>query len=115
LLNHIAIATSNLETMAEFYAKLPISTNTEWKLKNHREKYAFWLYLKDSTILMIEKREYCKSCEAILFAISSDLQYDEYLELAFEKTKYSFYFRDPDGNKIGFSSYPIELKEVIHE
>ncbi|MDX1961209.1 MAG: hypothetical protein SFU98_21750 [Leptospiraceae bacterium] len=113
MLHHIAIATENLLEMAEFYSHLPIVLRTEWKFDASNEKRSFWIFLEDELILMLEKRSYSKFPEALIFKIQKEKNYSYLLQLSKEKTEFSFYFTDPDGNKLGFSSYPTPLKEIL--
>lgn len=107
LLHHIAISTSNLLPMVEFYSKLPGLNFLEWKLDEDGNKRSGWFSIQPSLILMIEASGTPKGPEAILFTsdcLSEAMIPD--LPPILSKTKSSIYFQDPDGNKLGYSAYP---------
>jgi predicted enzyme related to lactoylglutathione lyase len=106
MLHHIAIGTKNLEALFEFYNHIPGLIFLEWKYDDNMNKRSAWFSIRNSGLLMLEKKEIPKAPEALVFAY--DVLYHEYITKIeiIEKTKYSIYFNDPDSNKLGFSSFP---------
>jgi hypothetical protein len=104
--------------MAEFYLNLPEIDKTEWKFSYTNEKISFWIYFEEGTILMIENKPINKAPEAIVFKLPDKFNidktiYSSYLTNSIHKTEFSFYLKDPDGNTIGFSSYPNKLTDYF--
>ncbi len=61
---------------------------------------------------MIEKGKKRKAPEALVFTFPSERKFLKEVEKAsIKRTEYTIYFYDPDGNTIGFSSYPKPLKK----
>lgn len=116
-MHHLAIATTNIQEMKDFYKQLP---GIHWMKDHFREdgslRSAWFQCGATKTILMIEEEEYSRSAHALVFAIhDTELSRDQLEELLFTKlllrkcgsTKHTIYFEDPDGNRLGYSDYPI--------
>jgi len=103
LLHHIAIGTSKLQQMREFYLKLPCMELTREWYDEMGSLRSVWFHISPNVILMIEKKEKTKAPEALVFSLDSQ----SYVQIKnfqiIEQTKSSIYFLDPDGNKIGYS------------
>jgi len=112
LLHHIAIGTSRLQQMREFYLKLPCMELTREWYDETGSLRSVWFHISPNVILMIEKKEKTKAPEALVFSLDSQ----SYVQIKnfqiIEQTKYSIYFLDPDGNKIGYSTYPKEISSL---
>lgn len=111
-LHHLALRTPDVERALAFYQ--------HWfglAIARDARPRAVWLSLEGS-LLMIEQAEPSEpavpagSLELIALAISSDersalrerLVHAALLEA---ETAYTLYFRDPDGRRVGVSSYPL--------
>lgn len=117
-LHHLALRTSDLERLERFYVDvlgLAVIARTAPR--------SIWLDA-DGTILMLERSEAGEppipegSLELVAFAV--DPEGHERLAsrlreagIAIEaSTSYSVYFRDPDGRRVGLSSYPTPRANV---
>jgi catechol 2,3-dioxygenase-like lactoylglutathione lyase family enzyme len=114
LVHHVAFRTSDVEALAAFYRrwlKLMI-------VKDQRPR-SLWLgRLGDRCVLMIEQRALDEpplregSYELVAFhvdeqfreQVAADLNEQGLLEA---RTEHTLYFRDPDGRRVGVSSYPL--------
>lgn len=121
-LHHMAIATSNLYKMKEFYLKLPNSKLIQETFYENKKLHSVWIELAHNAILMLEDRNYNKAPEALIFQFPKEVLFQDLQKQFqfFEATQYTVYFLDPDKNKLGFSSYPQKLtefftNEVIYE
>ena len=123
MIHHIAITSKFPERLSEFYGDLP----GLMKIKENRENEiirSVWFGFKSSaSILMIERGD-DRAPHALVFdlvrsfSIDSDknkitFEMGHILSLIESKTEYTFYFRDPDGNRLGYSSYPERLSDHI--
>jgi glyoxylase I family protein len=108
--HHVAFRTDDLEALRRFYADVLGLTIIR------RSERSIWLDAA-GTILMLEKRDddeprvSPQSKELVAFAVSKPM-IDRLGEarIAIEaRTAYTLYVRDPDGRRIGLSSYPDEL------
>lgn len=109
--HHVAFRTDDLETLERFYAgvlNLAVLRRTEGR--------SVWLDA-GGAILMLEKRDDGEpavptgSKELVAFAVSKNvIDRLEAARVTVEaRTAYTLYVRDPDGRRIGLSSYPDEL------
>ena len=110
--HHVAFRTDDLEALARFYADVLGLTVTR-----RSEGRSIWLDA-GGAILMLERREEGEpavpsgSKELVAFAVSKALiERLEQARIPIEaRTAYTLYVRDPDGRRIGLSSYPDELR-----
>lgn len=118
-LHHLAIQVFDLERAAQFYQRLFGLTETR------RQPHSIWLDL-GGAILMLERCSQestpapWKSEQPGLFVLALQLEAGE--RAAFmarlqanavtleHETKFSLYFRDPDGNRLAVSHYPREVE-----
>ncbi|MCC5814072.1 MAG: VOC family protein [Leptospira sp.] len=116
-MHHIAIATPNIHPMREFYSKLPgmklfrdhFYPNTENSLRS-----SWFCYEGSPIIIMLEKENFSRGFHALVFDLSH-ISYDkeelknfldQKLSIVIDgETEFTFYFLDPDGNRLGYSSY----------
>ncbi|EMY79547.1 hypothetical protein LEP1GSC060_2374 [Leptospira weilii serovar Ranarum str. ICFT] len=106
MIHHIAIGSPNVNALEKFYASLP-------GLKKIRENQnpdgsirSVWFQTGD-TILMLEIDTNVKGPKALIFS-TSRLKFEDLKDLPkwIQETEYTKYFKDPDGNLLGYSSYP---------
>ncbi|EMO52110.1 VOC family protein [Leptospira noguchii] len=106
MIHHIAIGSPNIETLEKFYISLPglkkirVNKNTDDSLRS------IW-FAAGNTILMLEFDHIPKGPKALIFSISN-LKSKDFKNLPnwIQETEYTKYFKDPDGNLLGYSSYP---------
>ena len=111
-LHHLALRTRELERLLTFYREwlaLPI-------VRDERPR-SVWLGIEPHGLLMLERAGPddppipSRSRELVAFAISIDerVATRERLRAAGlleGETEHTLYFRDPDGRRVGLSSYP---------
>lgn len=120
-LHHIALGTSRVEVLAEFYEH---GIGLE-RLKVHYEKdgheiRSIWLR-SASVVLMVERTDSSPALPAsplipgwstLVFGGDFDASYKERIRSLGGRddgqTDYTLYFRDPDGNRFGLSHYRFE-------
>ncbi|MCA9540797.1 MAG: VOC family protein [Myxococcales bacterium] len=112
-LHHLALRTAAPEPLAAFYADV-------FGLSRVREQagYSIWLGLDDA-VLMIERAAPDEplvpagSLEFCAFAVDEAGRAAVEARLADHgcaveaRTAYTLYFRDPDGRRVGVSTYPL--------
>jgi catechol 2,3-dioxygenase-like lactoylglutathione lyase family enzyme len=115
-LHHLAFRTRDIDALAAFYERwlgLPI-------VRDLRPK-ALWLGVGPGAVLMIERARDGEPSPAAggldLFAIRvsprerarlrAELASEGRLE---EETEHTLYFRDPDGRRVGASTYPLAVR-----
>lgn len=96
--------------MVSFYKTIPGLDFLEWKYDTENQKRSGWFQTSQGTLLMIEKRTYNKAPEALVFEYRESLS-EEFL--ISDSTDYTIYVIDPDGNRLGFSSYPKPFKKQV--
>jgi len=113
-IHHLAIGTKKLQEMVDFYSQLPGLTFVEWKYDENGNQRSGWLKTKEGTLIMIEKKENPRGSEALVFSLL-DLSEGEKNSLpnSTHVTDYTLYFQDPDGNKLGYSSFPGPLRDIL--
>ena len=112
-LHHLALRTRDVDRLLAFYQAwfgLPIA-------RDERPR-AVWLELEPRAVLMIERAELTEPCvpvhsrELVAFAVAASEreQLRERLVQSGQlegETEHTLYFRDPDGRRVGVSSYPL--------
>ncbi|MDB4974742.1 MAG: Lactoylglutathione lyase [Myxococcaceae bacterium] len=112
-LHHLALRTHDLERLLAFYLRwfgLPVERDARPR--------SVWLKLEPGAVLMIERAEANEprppagSQELLCFALSigERVRLREALvaaDMLEGETEHTLYFRDPDGRKVGVSSYPL--------
>jgi catechol 2,3-dioxygenase-like lactoylglutathione lyase family enzyme len=112
--HHVAFRTKDLAALEDFYTRVLGLTVTK-----RSDGYSVWLDA-GGVILMLERRDEDEpdvppgSKELVAFALSPSSGMSERLAaagVAIEaRTTFTLYVRDPDGRRIGLSSYPNELE-----
>jgi catechol 2,3-dioxygenase-like lactoylglutathione lyase family enzyme len=116
-LHHIALRTADVPALERFYADV-----FELQAVRREGTRSVWLDA-GGIIVMIEQietgepRPAASSKELMCFAIQTDQHPRVRARLAERavvieaRTKFTLYFRDPDGRRVGVSAYPVELAE----
>jgi catechol-2,3-dioxygenase len=114
-IHHLALRTPDLGRLERFYTDV-LALQT----LRRQEERSVWLDAGGS-ILMLERREEAEpavdpsSKELVCFAIAPHEHAAVTARLTAAgvgieaRTAYTLYFRDPDGRRVGLSSYPDEL------
>ena len=121
--HHVALRARDVAAVARFYVRVLGLRRTSTK-RDARGVRAIWL-AAGNVIVMVERRERGepslppRSLEATLFSIAPEghsllrarlARSGVALESA---TTFSLYFRDPEGRRIGASSYPLPAPGVL--
>lgn len=106
MIHHIAIGSPNVALLVEFYEKLPGFQKLKENKFEDGSLRSVWLQTGKS-ILMLEKDEIAKGPKALILDVSSlKPESLKILPKWIQETEYTKYFKDPDGNLLGYSSYP---------
>ncbi|HET9955672.1 MAG TPA: VOC family protein [Polyangiaceae bacterium] len=119
-LHHLALGSPNVERAASFYVKVIGLRELQRHNDSSGELRSIWLTLDDA-ILMIERtQEPLRPVSGVgsgLFLIAFRVQPDgrreieqrliEYGQIIEAASEWTFYTRDPDGNRLAFSYYPL--------
>ena len=118
-IHHLALRTVGVERLVGFYAGILGLTVLERRgASADRSGDRAWLSVGDG-VLMIERRDddeiavAAGTNELIAFAVSEDEReaFIERLTIAGitieARSEHTLYFRDPDGRRVGVSSYPL--------
>jgi len=128
VIHHIAITTENPQLLSEFYLTLP---GLEF-LQEFREKEILrsaWFRIHGSSSVLMIERGSPAAPYALVFDLNSCCEESQksaaaanggtiscrnlYLKRK-SQTDYTFYFLDPDGNRLGYSSFPKKLTEFLY-
>ena len=113
-LHHIAIRAADVEAMVNFYVSM-----LGLEIARDRRPRSVWLGLADGAVLMIEAREAGEpavatgSRELVAFRASPSFK-DTVRERAIGagcfdgETEHTVYLRDPEGRRLGVSTYPLD-------
>ena len=108
-IHHLALRTDDLAALERFYA------GTLGLAITRRGPSSLWL-AAGGAIVMLEQRDPSEpridgeTKELLCFAIDPDEGPELAAKLEIEaRTDYTLYFRDPDGRRVGVSSYPDPL------
>ncbi|BDA80918.1 hypothetical protein LPTSP3_g38480 [Leptospira kobayashii] len=112
MIHHIAIGTKSVRVLADFYKKIPDCMFLKENLYPDSDRIrSVWFQISD-TILMIEEGEK-ESPRAMVFLYQEKnwQNWKSFLNSTSirERTEFTIYFSDPDGNKLGLSSFPEPL------
>ncbi len=108
MIHHIAIGTNNLEEMISFYEKLPNLVKEKINYYKNKTIRSVW-FKAEQNLIMIEKIKIKKAPHALVFNYISMTEIIKLNINIKKKTDYTYYFHDPDGNLLGFSSYPNKM------
>jgi catechol 2,3-dioxygenase-like lactoylglutathione lyase family enzyme len=111
--HHLAFRTRDLERLVAFYAAW-----LEAKVIRDARPRSVWLELGVGTVLMLERAEGdeppidARSLELVAFGVDAKARPELRARLSAAglleaETEHTLYVRDPDGRRIGFSSYPL--------
>ena len=118
-IHHLALRTADLTALERFYANV---LGVPVMRRNHQ--HSVWLDA-GGAIVMLERREdgepaiEPESKELICFGIAPgerDAMRDRLAAAGIPleaETAYTLYFRDPDGRRVGVSSFPDELRAPV--
>ena len=112
-LHHLALRASDLEKTVAFYAK--VLGLSEVRAERPR---SVWLGLADGSVVMVEARGPAEpaipvgSLELVAFRVTEDQKAairDAAMSIGcFDgETPHTIYLRDPDGRRVGVSTYPL--------
>ena len=119
-LHHVALGANDVETIAGFYARLFELVELRRHTYPTGELRSIWLGLGDG-VLMIEHTERtrarCEGVDAGAFLLAFErtpeerVTFEDLLEKAGvvieSRSDFSTYFRDPEGNRVAVSCYPL--------
>jgi catechol 2,3-dioxygenase-like lactoylglutathione lyase family enzyme len=119
-LHHLALGTSQVEDLARFYRELFGLVETARRLSPDGGLHSIWLDLGGALLMIERTSSETRHVEGIgqgLFLIAFRVSPAERSRLESElerrghaiesRTAYSSYSRDPDGNRIAISHYPV--------
>ncbi|MBE7437232.1 MAG: glyoxalase [Spirochaetales bacterium] len=107
MIHHIAIGTRQVQTLFEFYKKLPGLTFLAWQYTADGRRRAAW-FDAQGTILMLEESDISEAPRALVFSWREEW-HQALLERACDTSVSTIYLQDPDGNRLGYSRYPDAL------
>ncbi|XDD51013.1 VOC family protein [Leptospira sp. WS92.C1] len=106
MIHHIAIGSPKLDVLVRFYETLPGLTRIRENRTEKKELRSVWFQVGE-IILMLESDLEKKGPKALIFSAASlDKKSISTLPNWIQETEYTKYFKDPDDNLIGYSSYP---------
>ncbi|WP_016756970.1 hypothetical protein [Leptospira santarosai] len=106
MIHHIAIGSPNINILEKFYESLPGFKKIRENKNPDQSIRSVWFRAGD-TILMIEIDTSVKGPKALILSTSCLKSADlKSLPKWIQETEYTKYFKDPDGNLLGYSSYP---------
>ncbi len=106
-IHHIALGTESVLEMANFYAKIPgLRKEKEFLYEGQERLRSVWI-LAGSTRIMIEDGKK-QAPRALVFPLQRGSHWREFLETQsiLDRTQFTIYFKDTDGNRLGVSNYP---------
>ena len=113
-LHHLALRTSDVSTLAAFYTQM-----LGLEVVRESSPRSVWLGLGEGAVLMIEARDAGEvpaatgSMELVAFRVDDDAKAAVRRRAAERgcadgETEFTVYFRDPDGRRVGVSTYDLE-------
>lgn len=117
-MHHIAITTTNLEEMGKFYQKLPGLIVQQANLDISGRMRSLWFQVDhQNSVLMLERDNISKAPAAFVLSLKDTGKTEreiEEMDLNWDgRTDFTIYFRDPDGNKLGYSNYPNHWNSTL--
>ena len=112
--HHVAIGVKDPELMLRFYLQLPEMIEETRYCRENGSLRSVWLRLADGILLMLEQSE-AGGPRALVFKMPDRAEhrkivYDLFKQHGDGRTDFTLYIKDPEGNRLGFSSWPRELK-----
>lgn len=114
-MHHVAIATPNLYLMRDFYKTIPGLDLIQENQFSEGELRSAWFRVRGTeSVLMLESEPFVRGPQALVFSIHlTGLSKDDIKDILFQnmgltpdgETPFTLYFRDPDGNRLGYSDY----------
>lgn len=110
--------------MAEFYRSVPGLQLREWQYDANNRPRSAWFQIGHQGILMLELDEIVRAPRALVWALAvgKDGGPDQPAirnfinslpaEQRAPASEHTLYFKDPDGNLLGFSAYPDKLTVI---
>ena len=112
-IHHLALRTEDVARLADFYV--------HWfglSVLREQRPHSIWLSLGEQAVLMVEKRVAAEpviatgSQELLAFRVDEVRREQLAVQLSAlgmleARTEHTLYFRDPDGRRVGVSSYPL--------
>ena len=113
--HHLALRTGDIEALAAFYTEV-----FGLRVVRDARPASLWLALGESSVLMIEKRGPAEPAIGAgsmeMFALAATAQQKAVIRAEALRrgcldgeTEHTVYLRDPDGRRVGASSYPFVL------
>ena len=106
-LHHLALLTPDPGRLAEFYGAL-LGVAPVRRLEDDAGLRAVWLDL-EGTLLMIERGEARGGCVPVFAAAPGSSEEWSARFPVTDRTAFTLYGRDPDGNRFGVSSWPTAI------
>ncbi|MCG6168964.1 VOC family protein [Leptospira sp. FAT2] len=106
MLHHIAIGSPHPDSLVSFYESLPGLTKSKENRNPDGSLRSVW-FQSGEIILMLEIDLKVQGPKALIFS-AAVLKPEDLKRLPqwIQETEYTKYFKDPDGNLLGYSSYP---------
>ncbi|MDV6236045.1 VOC family protein [Leptospira ellisii] len=106
MIHHVAIGSKRPSVLGEFYERLPGLEKIRENKNKDGSIRSIW-FRSGGSILMLESDSESKGPKALIFSASSlNPATSDSLPEFIQETEYTKYFKDPDGNLLGYSSYP---------
>ncbi|PJZ40639.1 glyoxalase [Leptospira kmetyi] len=106
MIHHIAIGSPNVSSLTAFYETLPGFQKLKENKNEDGSLRSVWFQTGES-ILMLETDGIAKGPKALILDASSlTSESAKILPKWIQETEYTKYFKDPDGNLLGYSSFP---------
>lgn len=106
----MAIGAESPRTLADFYSQIPgLWIEKEFLYEGSDRLRSVWVRVGDLRIMLEEGRK--KAPRALVFNMGNKQDWNQFLKLVeiINKTEYTAYFLDPEGNRLGVSTYPKPL------
>ena len=113
-LHHVAIGTPRPAELSSFYQTIPGVIHAEEQAESEGPPRSVWLRAGEM-IIMLERSSTVQSARALVFSVTAqDLNALRRFLKQWEsdRTDFTAYFSDPDGNRLGFSAFPRTLADL---
>lgn len=124
MIHHLALGSQRVQLLADFYQEICGLKYVDQKFDAEGKLRSIWLQLSPHSVLMIEsskepvnpRREEVQSGLFLLCFSRAGREEEQLAELLGSwdcriesRSEHSLYFRDPDGNRLAFSDYPLPV------